>query len=385
MQNRGSLIRNRGFLTAFLLTFFVIYALYFIPIPYYIYKPGSAEALKPMVQVEGGDAEEHGVFMLTTVSVGRSSIFEYLLARLNPHAEIREKEEILRGSTEEEYSTRQQYVMLDSQSNAIQAAYKAAGIPYRIASSGVMIMQTMEGFSAHGVLHPGDKIVSIDSVPVSSHSEIRSQLDGKQAGETVQVAVQRGKTEKTYKIELKDLNAVNRQPAEGGAAPGGDGSGSGASGGTTAESRPGLGITLVELLEIQPEQEEKRVKIDAKEIGGPSAGLMFSLEILNQLTPGDLTKGYRIAGTGTIDPEGNVCSIGGIRHKIVAADREKADIFFAPADRKKGECNLAADVPNATDAIDQAAKIGTKMKVVPVATLEEALRYLDGLPPKEQA
>jgi PDZ domain-containing protein len=95
-----------------------------------------------------------------------------------------------------------------------------------------------------------------------------------------------------------------------------------------------------------------------------------------------LTKGYRIAGTGTLDTSGNVCSIGGIRQKIVAADREKADIFFAPADRKKGECNLSADVPNASDAADQAQKIGTKMKVVPVATMEEAVHYLETLNPK---
>ncbi|MFP3361706.1 S16 family serine protease, partial [Planococcus sp. SIMBA_143] len=72
------------------------------------------------------------------------------------------------------------------------------------------------------------------------------------------------------------------------------------------------------------------IKINTDEIGGPSAGLMFSLEIYNQLTEEDWTKGYEIAGTGTINDEGEVGPIGGIKQKIVAADGSGAEIFFAP-------------------------------------------------------
>lgn len=374
-RERSKLKWTRGFLSSFLVTLTFVYAIYFIPVPYYIYKPGTAEAIKPMVKVDNGDDEEKGVFMLTTVTMGRSSLFSYLTARLSPHAEIRKKEEVLRGSTEKEYSTRQEYVMLDSQSSAIQAAYKQAGIPYQIDSQGVLVMQVLERSPAQGIIQPGDKIVKVGERDIVKHEHILNELKGRQVGEEIEVTVKRGKTEKTLAVTLQDLNALNRADGEP-AAP------SGTAGSAGGEPRIGFGISTAELLEIVPGQGGKKVEIDAGEIGGPSAGLLFSLEIYNQLTPGDLSKGYRIAGTGTIDPNGAVCSIGGIRQKIVAADRQKADIFFAPVDRKKGECNLGGDVPNASDAADQANKINTKMTVVPVATLDEAVRYLSGLQPK---
>lgn len=354
----------RGFLSSFLLTLTVVYALYFIPVPYYIYKPGSAEPIQRMVKVENGDMEEAGAFMLTTVSMGRSSILSYALAKVQPSTEIRKKQEVLRGSTEKEYSTRQEYVMLDSQSSAIQAAYRHAGIPYEIASKGVLVMQTQDGYPASGILQPGDRVQRVGSTTIVKHQDILDELKDRKPGDELEVAVLRGKTEKTVVIPLKDVTELEKEQ--------------GRADSTAGEGpRIRLGISTVEMLEIVPEQSGHKVTIDAGEIGGPSAGLLFSLEILNQLTPGDLTKGYRIAGTGTIDANGNVCSIGGIRQKIVAADREKADIFFAPKDRLKGECNLGADVPNASDAADQASKIGTDMRVVPVGTLDDAIRYLE--------
>lgn len=379
-RERGKLLRLRGYLSAFLALLAVLYALYFIPVPYYIYKPGTAEELKPMVQVAGADTEERGTFMLTTVTMARSSVLSYLTARLNPYAELRKKKDVLRGSSEEEYSTRQEYVMIDSQSNAIQAAYNKADIPYKIESQGVLVMATIEGYPADGILHPGDRILKVGERTIMKHADIVEELKPHKEGDAVDITVQRGKEEKTVSVTLKDLNTLD-QARNGQSNEPGNGAGSGAA----AESRVGLGISTAELLRIVPENGDHEVKIDAGEIGGPSAGLLFSLEIYNQLTPGDLSKGYRIAGTGTIDADGNVCSIGGIRQKIVAADREKADIFFAPVDRKKGECGLTADVPNASDAADQARKIGTKMKVVPIATMEQAVRYLEQLPEKTTA
>ncbi|MNP27216.1 Lon protease [compost metagenome] len=93
---------------------------------------------------------------------------------------------------------------------------------------------------------------------------------------------------------------------------------------------------------------------------------MFTLEIYNQLTPGDLSKGYRVAGTGTMAEDGTVGPIGGVQFKIVASDREKAEIFFVPEDNYK-------------DAKAKADAIGTQMKLVPVKTVDDALDYLNGL------
>ena len=103
---------------------------------------------------------------------------------------------------------------------------------------------------------------------------------------------------------------------------------------------------------------------------------MFSLEIYNQLTKGDLTKGYQIAGTGTMDEAGKVGPIGGIGQKIVAADKSGADIFFAPNENGSTRSNYQ-------DALIAAKDIDTKMKIVPVDSFEQAVEYLEQLKKKE--
>ena len=106
---------------------------------------------------------------------------------------------------------------------------------------------------------------------------------------------------------------------------------------------------------------------------------MFSLEIYNQLVAEDITKGYRIAGTGTIESDGTVGPIGGIQHKIIAADREKADYFFAPKDVTYKD---GTKVENYSAAVERANQIKTKMKIVEIGTMEDALKFLAALPPK---
>lgn len=119
------------------------------------------------------------------------------------------------------------------------------------------------------------------------------------------------------------------------------------------------------------------VAINSENIGGPSAGLMFSLEVYNQIVKEDLTKGYKIAGTGTMDAEGNVGQIGGIQHKIVAAHKADVDIFFYPRDITEYDTNEK-------EINEQVKEEGyTDIKIVPVSTLKEAIEYLEKLPEKK--
>ena len=113
----------------------------------------------------------------------------------------------------------------------------------------------------------------------------------------------------------------------------------------------------------------KKVKFDAEGFGGPSAGLMFTLEIYEQLTKENIRHGQKIAGTGTMDELGNVGQIGGIDKKIVSANEAGVEIFFVPKD-------LSKEDDNEKIAKNVAKKIQSKMKIVPVATFEEALSYL---------
>jgi PDZ domain-containing protein len=120
----------------------------------------------------------------------------------------------------------------------------------------------------------------------------------------------------------------------------------------------------------------KKVTIASQGIGGPSAGLMMTLEILDQLDVAkDLTKGYKIAGTGTISLDGTVGRIGGINHKVIAADKAGAEIFFAPEDTPDATSNYQ-------EALATAKRIGTSMQIVPIKTVKDAIAYLDGQKPK---
>jgi PDZ domain-containing protein len=120
--------------------------------------------------------------------------------------------------------------------------------------------------------------------------------------------------------------------------------------------RPLVGITLVDAFPFG-------VQISSGDVGGPSAGLMFALGLYDLLTPGDLTAGHVVAGTGTIDPDGNVGPIGGIKDKVVAAERAGAEIFLVPAE------NMAE-----LRGVDTGS-----MRLVSVSTFQDALDALNGL------
>jgi PDZ domain-containing protein len=249
--------------------------------------------------------------------------------------------------------------MKDSQSNAIQAAYREAGVAFHNESEGIVVLQVLSKMPAAKLLRAGDYIRKVDDLNVEKLDDLLAYIRAKQPGESIAVTYERNKVQRTKLMRLGVLPPDASDPH--------------------GQKRPGLGVVPAEVHSVKADDPARQVTIKAGEIGGPSAGLMFSLEIYNQLTGGDLTRGYRIAGTGTIDPSGNVGVIGGIQHKIVAANREKADIFFAPEDLMPSK---GSPILNATDAKAQAEKIHSRMKVVSVGTLEEALQYLRSLPPK---
>ncbi|ASS75705.1 hypothetical protein CIG75_12400 [Tumebacillus algifaecis] len=327
---------------------------FFIPTPYYIYQPGSAEELAPMVTVEGGDKMEKGALMLTTVaSVKANNIYYLGYGYLAPHTEVKKETEVRGEMSDEEYSRLLDHMMESSQHNAIVAGLTAANEKVQVKYEGVFLRSFLTGSKAKGTLQIGDILHAIDGHEFHKVEEMSDFIQkNKKAGDKVEVRFTRDGKERKETLEVVSFT-VNTK--------------------TGPVERIGLGLQLENETRIET---ERKVKIDAADIGGPSAGLMFSLEIYNQLIPEDITKGHRIAGTGTISMEGAVGQIGGIRHKIVAANDEGAEIFFAPAD-----LDPEYDT-NAFEAADEVKKLELKMKVVPVATLQEAIDYLKGIEPK---
>jgi len=327
---------------------------FFIPTPYYIYMPGSAEELASKVSVENGQKDEKGNLMLTTVlSMPASNIYYLAYGYLAPHAEFRKEEEVKGDFSDLEYDRLLKHMMTTSQQAAIINAYRAAGEPYEIEYQGIFVNGFTKDSRAKGKLEAGDVILEADGKPMKKAEDFLEYLkSSKKAGDKVKIVYTRDEQRGEMELDVMEVESTTNG---------------------NAEKRLGIGFFPENTIALHT---PRKVDIHADDIGGPSAGLMFSLEIYSQLTPGDLTKGYRIAGTGQIDLNGNVKQIGGIRHKIVAAENEEADIFFAPAD-------VAPNDANTKEAQDEAAQRGSKFKVVPVKTMQDAIDYLKQLPEKQ--
>jgi PDZ domain-containing protein len=276
----------------------------FYSLPYYVSKPGIAKELAPIIQVEDRK-EGKGSFMLTTVRMGKANIYSYAEAKLFDYVELYPVDAILHETeTQDEYNARQLHMMAGSKLNAIEVAYKKAGYPVEYEYKGVYVVQVIPDMPAEGKLLPGDRIIEVDSQKFASSESFIEYVGSKKAGNHVELTIKRNN--KTEKVKVT-LQAFQEDP-----------------------KKVGIGISLVDDKEIIV---NPKVTVKTDEIGGPSAGLMFALEIYDQLMEEDFTKGYKIAGTGTIDSKGAVGPIGGVDQKIVAADKAGAEIFFAPNEK----------------------------------------------------
>lgn len=320
---------------------------FLVKIPYYAIRPGVATDVTPYIQVEGTKpTATTGNFMLTTISIKEATVFDYITSLVSDRIEMAPAEDILaQNESEDEYFRRQQENMIASQNNALISSFREAKKPVSVQVQGVEVFRVLKNHKKG--LQVGDLILAVDQKKLESSEELIEYLKTKRAGESVSVQFKRKDKVLTESVLLISL------PVEKGEPP-----------------RAGLGVVPITRYDIKT---DPSVTFHAENIGGPSAGLMFSLEIVNRIISEDLTHGYQIAGTGTISEQGEVGQIGGIQHKVVAADRAGAEYFLCPKDIRNGDQNEKI-------AKQTAEKIGTSMKIIPVATLEEAILFLEKLP-----
>ncbi|QOY34358.1 SepM family pheromone-processing serine protease [Anaerobacillus isosaccharinicus] len=333
--------------------FLIIFVLIinFYQLPYYFTKPGDAKVLHTVIEVEGG-FEDKGTFMLTTVRMGPANIINYVWAKMSDARELIHKDFVRRsGETDEEYHHRQLMMMSTSQDLATIVAYNKAGKEAYYTNLGVIVTGTIEQMPAFDLLELGDLIVAVDQREITTVDELLAQIGDKQKDAEVSITIVREGVKKDVELHVtsfpEDLD------------PSGE--------------RVGIGITspvTKRELSVNPD-----IFIDTNKIGGPSAGLMFSLEIYNQLIQEDITKGYQIAGTGTINEDGEVGRIGGIKQKVIAAERAGADYFFAPNE-------FDSPTSNYIDAVEAAESINARMKIIPIDTFDQAIEFLGSLDPK---
>ncbi|RKS71784.1 PDZ domain-containing protein [Actinomadura pelletieri DSM 43383] len=265
---------------------------------------GTNDKGQPLIKIEGRQTyPDTGHLNFTTVTYrggpgGRIDLLTALRGWLADDTAIVPEETIFpQDETPKQVDEENTRQMEDSQQNAEAAALHELGIPV---TTRVIVEGVQKGRPADGILKPDDEITAVDGTKVTNVAQVTGTMAKHKIGDTVTVAYTRAG--KPHTATLKTV-----------ATPGGD--------------RAAVGIVIADQYKFP-----FKIDISVGDIGGPSAGLMFSLAIIDKLTPGPLTKGRFIAGTGTITPNGEVGPIGGIQQKMIAARRAGATVFLTPKD-----------------------------------------------------
>lgn len=288
---------------------------------------GAAHGKKIITVVKGDGSTSKGQLRLVTVSVTDNlTLWESVWDWLDDSYAVVPRDVVYPPDQTDKQTNKQQAQQFqDSQSAAEIAAYRQLGCPVR-----VNVTSVTSGSPAAGKLAAGDLVTSVDGKKVTSADRLVALVRAKPAGATRTIGYERDGKSHTTRIKTGK----------------GDG------------GKPVLGVRI-----NQKQPCEYRVKVDLGDIGGPSAGMMFALGIVDTLTPADLTGGRVIAGTGEISVDGVVGPIGGIQEKVLGARRDGATVFLTPAEN----CAQAA------------AAVPDGLKLVKVSTLDGAVKALAAL------
>lgn len=329
--------RGRVIAIALLVAAAAVLAAGSIRVPYYAIAPGDVLDVDGLVRVaEGPSYEARGNLEMVTVSLGRVTALGALRGWLDSdidvvHADVVKPPEV----SDQEFTELNRELMASSKEKAQGVAFEALGED-AIIGDGARVAQVVPGSPAEGVLAVGDVLVAVDGSPVSLDADAVGKLGARRPGDVVRLTIAgEGGARRDVNVTL--------------AARDGDG------------AKPFLGVQLLtQGLRIQL---PRKVEIDSERIGGPSAGLAFTLQVLDELTPGELTGGRRVAATGTIELDGSVGEIGGIVQKTAAVIRAGVDVFLVPTAEFKAA----------------RARAGSKVKVIGIDHLDDALRALAAL------
>lgn len=312
----------------------VLFLMGTVPTPLYVVSPGSAHDAAEFVEVPGHDDQTKGSFMLTTISIRPATVLLALISLPNRNSTLRHSREFLPGDMDwEDYLERSRRMMAESQAAAKVAALKSLGYPASLVGRGARIVGLSPDSPAEGSLEPGDVIVAAQGQEIQFADDLIRVLSGVKPGTAVLLTIVRGG-------QRSEVSVVAVQHPR-------------------QQERAALLVT-VETDAVEADIPIP-VEIRAHDVSGPSAGLIFSLEIVDRLSDSDLAGGRRIAGTGTIDARGNVGAVGGVAQKVVAAEAAGAELFFVPLEQER-----------------EATSAARRLTVVPVSTLRQAIDYLDG-------
>jgi PDZ domain-containing protein len=320
----------------FVLLVIVAAILWVTPSSSYIFLPDEAHPVEPLVTVEGGETpKDGGGIYFVDVFVRKATLLERIFPGLHDGSTIVPASAV-RPPGVSDAARRKADLRAMSRSQKVAAAIALRTLGYDVETRpiGALIDQVLAGAPAAGRLLPGDVVVSVDGRRIRTQDDLRRELTLKPAGSTIRLGVRRG-------TALHEIGLRTRPDPETG--------------------RPLIGVFVEQAADVTLPLD---VQIESGEIGGPSAGLPFALDILEELGR-DVDRGHRIAATGEIELDGRIESIGGIRQKTIGVKQAGVKIFLVPAG----------------DNAREAARYGDGLRIIPVRNFQQALRALATLRP----
>jgi Lon-like protease len=300
---------------------------FYVHLPYFVISPGGAEDVEPRIHVRNRTTyQSEGHLLLTDVYLSRPNLYEALGAWLDPREDVVPEHDIFTPGLSREQQTQVSLSQMDQSKidAAVVALTRYAGYPKQH-RPGALVEQVFADTPADGNLFSGDLIVQANGQSLVNGAQLGPIIRSTGAGGELTLQVRAGGKERTVVLSPVMVKGIDH---------------------------PIIGVFALNNFPFP-------LSISSGDIGGPSAGLMWTLGLIDVLTPGDLTGGAKIAGTGEIGVRGRVGPIGGVRQKVVAAERAGATVFLVPVD-------------NAAEA----RSVATTITIVPVRTYIQALDYL---------
>lgn len=311
--------------------------LWLTPSGEYLVLPDTAEPVAPLVTIKGERPGDGGGIYYVAAIVRRAKLFEQLFPGIHEGASLVPADRINPpGVGEEERRREDLRAMSRSQQVAAALALRELGYEVTLRPTGALISDVADGSPAAGKLEPTDVVIAVDGKRVRQTSALRRLIGARRPGDPVRLSV-RGATG-LRQVTLRTV-ADPHDP-----------------------SRPIIGVIVLQETQVKL---PIPVKINAGSIGGPSAGLAFALDVLEELGR-DVDRGYRVAATGQLEPDGSVVPIGAVKQKTIGVRRAEVDVFLVPAG----------------DNAREARKYAEGVRIVPVKSFRQALHALATLPAK---
>lgn len=315
----------------------LVAALFLLPSNSYLLLPDETRAVEPLVEIEGEKPlRDGGGIYFVAVNVRKASLIERVFPGIHEGSTLIPAEQLLPpGISEETRREGELRAMARSQQVAAAVALRRLGYEVKTKNVGVLVDGVVAQSPATGKLRANDVIVAVDGKPVRSRSDLLGLVQSHKPGEVVRVQVRRGAKRQTVPLRTA------ADPSD--------------------PNRAVIGVFIDQAASIELPLD---VKIDLGNVGGPSAGLAFALDVMEELGR-DVDRGRRIAATGEIELDGSVAPVGGIKQKTIAVRRSGIKVFLVPAG----------------DNASEARRHAGGLRIVPVKTFQQALQSLATLSP----